>query len=70
MVVNELYEHYTLCYAAAALLEVPGVMVFWFVELKPTSNIRGDHEQAFRTLYVVVPNSAEINTLSAILSVV
>ena len=64
---NELSEHYTLCYAA--LQEVPGVMVFSFVELKPTSHIRGDREQAFGTLYVVVLNSAEINALSAILSV-
>ena len=60
VVMNGLYERYTLCYAA--LKEVPGGMGFSFVELKPTWHVRGDCEQAFGTLYVVVPNSAEINT--------
>ena len=67
MVVNGLCERYSLFYAA--LQEVSGVLVFSFVELNPTSRIRGDREQAFGTLCVVVPNSAEIKTLSVILSV-
>ena len=60
MVVNGLYKRYTLCYAA--LQEALNGMVFSFVELEPTSHIRSDCEQVFGTLYVVAPNSAEINT--------
>ena len=57
---NGLYERYMLCYAA--LQEVPDGTGFSFLELKPTSHVRGDCEQAYVTLYVVVPNNAEINT--------
>ena len=67
MVVNGLYERFSLCHAA--LLKVPGVVVFSFVELKPTAHVRGDRERAFGTPSVGVPNRADIKTLSAILSV-
>ena len=53
-----------LCYAA--LQEVPNGMVFSLAELKPTSHIRGDCEQAFGTLYVVVPNRVENKHLHVI----
>ena len=49
-----------ICYAA--LQEVPDSMVSSFVEFKLPSHIHGDYEQASGMLYVVVSNSAEINT--------
>ena len=56
VVVNGISERNMLGY------EAPNDVVFSFHELKSTTHIRDDHERAFGTLYVVLPNSAEIST--------